>query len=56
MENQCVESPTRDGACDYQEYEDQDMGYADLQIPAKTREEVCTCDSCVNLMGKMFFL
>jgi len=40
MENQCVESPTRNGACDYQEYEDQDIGYADLQIPSKTKEEV----------------
>ena len=40
MENQCVESPIREGACDYSEYENQDIGYADLQIPAKTKEEV----------------
>jgi hypothetical protein len=40
MENQCVESPIRAGACDYSEYENQDIGYADLQIPAKTKEEV----------------
>ncbi len=40
MENQCVESPTRNGACEYQEYEDQEIGYADLQIPSKTKEEV----------------
>jgi hypothetical protein len=40
MENQCVESPIREGACEYSEYENQDIGYADLQIPAKTKEEV----------------
>ena len=40
MENQCVESPIRKGACDYSEYENQDIGYADLQIPAKTKDEV----------------
>ncbi len=37
---QCVESAIRKGACDYSEYENQDIGYADLQIPAKSKEEV----------------
>ena len=55
MENQCVESPIRQGACEYSEYENQDIGYADLQIPAKTKEEVniLVSASFVNSVGQV---
>jgi hypothetical protein len=39
LENQCAELATK-GMCDYQEYPGQDLGFADLQITARSKKEV----------------
>jgi hypothetical protein len=42
LENQCAKSPDASKSCDYLEYEDQDIGFADLQLSTPTKAEVCT--------------
>ena len=41
LENQCAKEPEqRSQSCDYLEYENQDLGYADLQLSTPTKDEV----------------
>lgn len=40
LENQCVEDKQGPKQCDYVEYENQDLGFADLQFKAEDRDEV----------------
>ena len=40
MENQCAESPIGQATCDYQEYENQDIGFPDLQVTTADKDEV----------------
>lgn len=41
LENQCAaDFPKSIGVCDYQEYPGQDLGFGDLQITSKDKEEV----------------
>ena len=40
MENQCANPPIGQASCEYQEYENQDIGFADLQVPAIDKDEV----------------
>jgi len=42
MENQCAESASI-GMCEYQEYPEQDLGFADLQLTTQTKEDVSPC-------------
>ena len=39
LENQCADSRSY-GMCDYQEYPESDLGFGDLQITARSKEEV----------------
>lgn len=39
LENQCAQSSDNQGTCDYQEYEGHDLGFADLQITARSKED-----------------
>jgi len=40
LENQCARAKEGENKCDYVEYEDQDLGFADLQTVANSFEEV----------------
>ena len=40
LENQCAENPIGQATCDYQEYENQDIGFPDLQITVANQAEV----------------
>ena len=40
IENQCVREEPRSDSCNYESYEDQDIGYPDIQIQAATATEV----------------
>ena len=40
LENQCADDPQDRVTCDYQEYENQDLGFPDLLIQGVTKEEV----------------
>ena len=40
LENQCAENPIGQASCDYQEYENQDIGFPDLQVTVANKEEV----------------
>lgn len=40
LENQCAGPPLGRTTCDYQGYEEQDLGFPDLQTTARSREEV----------------
>ena len=39
LENQCADSRSY-GMCDYQEYPESDLGFGDLQITTRSKEEV----------------
>ena len=39
MENQCAEPPIGQQQCDYQEYENQDIGLADLQVTTTSKDD-----------------
>jgi len=39
LENQCAENPIGQANCDYQEYENQDIGFPDLQITVANKDE-----------------
>ena len=39
LENQCADSRSY-GMCDYQEYPESDLGFGDLQITARSKDEV----------------
>ncbi|XP_059096063.1 uncharacterized protein LOC131890668 isoform X2 [Tigriopus californicus] len=58
LENQCQPEPTSDQACHYLEYDNQDLGYADLQSKATSKDE-CEkqCDSTIvfNCRSYTFF-
>ncbi len=49
LENQCAKSPEAAKRCDYLEYENQDIGYADLQLSTPTKEEVRTLIKLIDL-------
>ena len=40
LENQCAENPIGQATCDYQEYENQDIGFPDLQVTVANQAEV----------------
>ena len=40
LENQCAENPVGQANCDYQEYENQDIGFPDLQVTVVNKDEV----------------
>ena len=40
LENQCAENPIGQATCDYQEYENQDIGFPDLQVTVVNKDEV----------------
>ena len=40
LENQCADDPQDRVSCDYQEYENQDLGFPDLLISGVSKEEV----------------
>ena len=40
LENQCAENPIGQATCDYQEYENQDIGFPDLQVTVANKDEV----------------
>ena len=43
LENQCAEPPVGQATCDYQEYENQDIGFSDLQVTTADKDEVGLC-------------
>ena len=40
IENQCAKTKESERTCDYVEYENTDLGFADLQVNTESKEEV----------------
>ena len=40
IENQCAKTKESERTCDYVEYENTDLGFADLQVDAESKDEV----------------
>ena len=49
IENQCVREDQRRESCDYESYQDQDIGYPDIKIQAATATEVRILSDCPSL-------
>ena len=50
LENQCAENPIGQATCDYQEYENQDIGFPDLQITVANQAEVEKNNSKIDII------
>ena len=50
LENQCAENPIGQATCDYQEYENQDIGFPDLQITVANQAEVEKNNSKIHII------
>ena len=56
IENQCVATAAAEAgpSCQYERYEDQDIGYADIQVAAASAEEVNICSLENYILVYMF--